>query len=380
MDFTKLTTYLEQRDSNLIPDCRLVVFQDHACLYDRSFSRADVAPSEQNKDMYFLFSASKVITCTAALRLIEDGKLGMDDPVSKYLPEFAELYKWENGNVVPVKNVLTVRHLFSMQGGLTYDLGHPEIQKIKADTNNQATTRDIMRGIAKMPLSFEPGENYQYSLCHDVLAAVVEVAAGMKFSAYLHAVIFDPLGMKDITLHSSDAVDARLKQQYCVDQYTFSAVPKAANCPYILTEQYESGGAGMISTLEDYIIFADAMACGSSKDGYRILKPETVELMHTNQLCEKGLQTYRGVYSNRKEGCGYACGVRTMMDPKADWSYSPVGEFGWDGAAGAYTVIDPKNHISLYYAQHVMGAPYTAPYSSSLHHSIRNFVYQAIKG
>lgn len=376
MDFTKLTTYLEQRDSNLIPDCRLVVFQDHACLYDRSFSRADVAPSEQNKDMYFLFSASKVITCTAALRLIEDGKLGMDDPVSKYLPEFAELYKWENGNVVPVKNVLTVRHLFSMQGGLTYDLGHPEIQKIKADTNNQATTRDIMRGIAKMPLSFEPGENFQYSLCHDVLAAVVEVASGKRFSEYLHEVIFDPLGMKDITMRPTPDVMARMKQQYAVDGFSLKAVKKEATCPYILSDRYESGGAGMIATLEDYILFVDTMACGTSKDGYRILKPETIKLMQTNQLEGKSLQTYR-VACMRKEGHGYGCGVRTVIDPTAAFSKGPVGEFGWDGAAGAYCLIDPENHVSLYFAMHVLNCGYAY---QNMHHAIRNHVYEAIKG
>lgn len=378
MDFSRLTKYLEQLDHNMIPDCRLVVYKDHECLYDRCFAREDVDSSESKKDMYYLFSASKVITCTAALRLMDEGKINIDDNVSKYLPEFAELYIQKDGVKTLAKTPLTIRHLFSMQGGLTYDLGNIEIKKIINATNNQATTREMMRGIAKMPLLFEPGENYNYSLCHDVLAAVVEVASGKKFSEYLREVIFDPLGMKDITMRCTENVAARLKQQYGIDQYTFTALKQQAVCPYILTEQYESGGAGMISTVEDYIKFADAMACGATKDGYRILKPETLELMHTNQLNERSLKTYRA--GNRKEGCGYAFGVRTMMEPDADWSYSPIGEFGWDGAAGAYCVIDTENHLSIYLAQHVLGGAYTAPYISSVHHSIRNFVYEAIKG
>ncbi len=376
MNFSGLINYLEQRDKNLIPECRVVVYKDHECLLDQSFASNDVAESEKNKDMYYLFSASKVITCTSALRLVQDGKLGIDDPVSKYLPEFAELYIIKDGKRVPAKNTLTVRHLFSMQGGLTYNLGHEEIQKIKDATDNKATTREIMRGIAKMPLSFEPGEKYQYSLCHDVLAAVVEVASGKQFSDYLHEIIFDPLGMKDITLRPTEKVLARMKQQYVADGYSLKAVPKAAECPYILSERYESGGAGMISTLEDYAIFVDAMACGTSKDGYRILKPESIRLMQTNQLGEQSLKTYL-VSGYRKAGYGYGCGVRTMMDPKAALSKGPVGEFGWDGAAGAYCLIDPENHISLYFAMHVLNCAYAY---QNVHHSIRNFVYEAIKG
>ncbi len=373
MDFSGLTNYLTNLDNNLIPDCEIAVYKDHECIYKNSFIKPVYTTEEANKDMYFLFSASKVITCTAAMRLFEDGKIGLDDPVSKYLPEFAQLYVKAENNTVPAKNTLTIRHLFSMQGGFNYNLRYESIQKVINESNNQASTREIVAAIAKMPLEFEPGDNYLYSLCHDILAAVIEVASGKKFSKYLKEVIFKPLGMNDTTFVSTNEVYSRMKQQYQVDPATFTAIPKEPTCAYALSQNYESGGAGLISTLEDYVKFTDAMACGESKDGYRILKPETVEIMKTNQLGEKSLKTFRANPNNK--GYGYAMGVRTMMDRDIEHALSPVGEFGWDGAAGAYCLIDTENHLSVFYAQHVLGCAYAY---SNVHKAIRNLVYKGL--
>lgn len=374
MNFTELENYLKKIDTNLIPDCEIAVYKDHECLYKNSFSRPDYPAEENEKDLYYLFSASKVITCTAALRLVEDGKLGIDDPVSKYLPEFTRLYVLKDGEKVPAKNTLTVRHLFSMQGGFNYNLGFEGIKRVKAETDNKASTREIVAAIAEMPLSFEPGENYQYSLCHDILAAVIEVASGKKFSEYLNEVIFAPLSVKNISFVPTDEIMKRMKQQYVVDPVTFTAMPQSATCAYRLSDNYESGGAGMIASLADYIKIADAIACGESADGYRILKPETVQLMKTNQLCETALNTFRSPTSHFK-GYGYGMGVRTMMDRRADNSLSPVGEFGWDGAAGAFCLIDTDNHLSIFYAQHVLGCGYVY---TNVHKAIRNLVYKAL--
>ena len=206
MNFTELENYLKNIDTNIIPDCEIAVYKDHKCLYKNSFARPNYPEEEKEKDLYYLFSASKVITCTAAMRLIEDEKLRLDDPVSKYLPEFANLYVLKEGKKVPAENTLTVRHLMSMQGGFTYDLGFEGIKRVREESNNKATTREVVSALARMPLSFEPGENYQYSLCHDILAAVIEVASGKKFSEYLNEVIFSPLGIKDITFTPTEDV------------------------------------------------------------------------------------------------------------------------------------------------------------------------------
>ena len=262
MNFIELENYMKNIDTNIIPDCEIAVYKDHKCLYKNSFSRPNYPVEESEKDLYYLFSASKVITCTAAMRLIEDKKLGIDDPVSKYLPEFAKLYVLKEGQKVPAKNTLTVRHLMSMQGGFTYNLGFEGIKRVREESNNKATTREVVSALADMPLSFEPGENYQYSLCHDILAAVIEVASGKKFSEYLNEVIFSPLGMKDMTFTPNEDVIKRMKRQYRLDLRYFTAVPQEPECVFRLTENHESGGAGMIGSLNDYIKFADALACG----------------------------------------------------------------------------------------------------------------------
>ena len=374
MNFTELTNYLSKIDTNLIPDCEIAVYKNHECLYKNSFSRPDYPKEEAKKDLYYLFSASKVITCTAALRLVEENKIGIDDPVSKYLPEFAELYVLKGDKKVPAKNTLLIRHLFSMQGGFTYDLGYESIRRVKEESHNKASTREIVAAIAKMPLAFEPGEDYRYSLCHDILAAVVEVASGKKFSEYLNEIIFAPLGMKDFTFYPTDDVMSRFKQQYRVDPETFTALPVEPNCSYRLSENYESGGAGMIGSLNDYAKFTDALASGESKDGYRLLRPETVALMKSNQLCEIGLNNFRT--NNHNKGYGYGMGVRTLMDQKIENTLSPIGEFGWDGAAGAYCLIDTDNKLSIFYAQHVNGCSYVY---SHVHKAIRNLVYKALE-
>lgn len=374
MDFSKLTDYLTHLDHNLIPDCEIVVYKDHECIYKNAFSKPDYDNKEAEKDTYFLFSATKVITCTAALRLVEEGKMGLDDAVSKYLPEFGELYVRNGNDKVPAKNTLTIRHLFSMQGGFTYYFGYESIQKAIKESNYKGSTREIVASIAQMPLEFEPGENYHYSLCHDILAAVVEIVTGKKFSEYLNEVIFAPLGMKDTTFRITDDMLSRMKQQYYVDPVTLTAMPKKAECAYSFSENYDSGGAGLISTLEDYAKFVDALACGESKDGYRLLKPETVELMKTNQLNETGINTLKNSLSQGL-GYGYGLGVRTLIDPKLAGSLSPVGEFGWDGAAGAFCLVDTENNLSIFYAQHVLGCKYAYV---NVHKAIKNLVYKGI--
>ena len=375
MDFSNLTKYLENLDTNLIPDCEIAVYKDHECLYKNSFCKEDYDPKEAGKDTYFIFSCTKVITVVSALRLVEEGKMGLDDPVSKFLPEFAKLYVKKGNETFQAKKILTVRHLFSMQGGYTYFYGYDSIQKVIKDSDGKASTREVVAAMAEFPLEFEPGDDFCYSLCHDILATVVEVVSGKKFSEYLNEVIFAPLGMKDTTFEATEEMLSRMKQQYRVDPITSCAVPKEATCNYKFTENYESGGAGLISTLEDYTKFADALACGESKDGYRILKPETVELLKTNQLSdEKVLDKFRK-YFIQNSGYGYGLGVRTLMDEKMAFSLAPKGEFGWDGAAGSLCSIDTDNHISIFYAQHVLRCSYAY---STVHRAIKNLVYKAI--
>ncbi len=379
MDFTRLENYLKNVDKNMVPSLRCIVKKGNDTVFEYFDARQDVYESEKEKELYYLFSATKVITCSAVMRLHEEGKLSIDDPVYKYLPEFKELYiggSWQRTHMCidqtmpKAKNTLLIKHLMSMTGGYTYDLGHPEIQKVKEETNNNATTREIVRAIGKMPILFEPGENFNYSLCHDILAAIVEVVTGISFFEYLDKIIFTPLGMKDTFFLPTEEQLKRMHNQYMVRPGFFIAMEQAPVCIYATTNKHESGGAGLVSTISDYAKFASCLATGTSKDGYRLLKKETVDLMRTPQLCEKAQATYEA----GRPGYSYGLGVRTHVDPSKSGGLAPVGEFGWDGAAGAFTVIDPDNKISIVYTQHVLACGYCY---SHIHQTVRNLVYEA---
>ncbi|MBR4881771.1 MAG: beta-lactamase family protein, partial [Clostridia bacterium] len=358
MDFSAIKNYLDNVDGNLVPFRECLVTVNGKEVFRHSCCQAEAAEQERGKDTYYIFSKRKISTCVAAMRLVEEGKMSLDDPVSKYLPEFDELYiggsyarcaEVRDDDMPKAKNPLLIKNLFAMGGGLTYNLGHPEIRKVREATDDKADTRQIASAIAKMPLLFEPGEDYSYSLCHDVLGAVIEVVSGKSLFNYFNEIIFAPLGMKDTVFHPDKEYLDRMHAQYMVYPQKQVAVLRETGCVYALSDNYLSGGAGLASTLEDYSKLLTCLACGESESGYRILKPETVALMHTPQLCEKAQKTFSA--NPNLMGYSYGLGVRTHVDGSVSNSLSPVGEFGWDGAAGAFGMVDTVNKVSITYMQ-----------------------------
>lgn len=221
-----------------------------------------------------------------------------------------------------------------------------------------------------MPLIFDPGARFNYSLCHDVLAGVVEAISGMSYGEYLKKNIFEPLGIQEMCFHVTDAILPRISAQYVHDPKLKKPVPTELSCPYKLSEKYESGGAGLVGGARDYILLADALACGGlGKTGHRILNPKTVDLMRKNHLNEAQLNSF----GRQDSGYSYGLGVRTKIKQKENNAYSPLGEFGWDGAAGAFILIDPENKLSLFYVQHVRGY---SPMHQNGHNILRDLTYQ----
>lgn len=370
----ELDNYL---DTLPVPSADLTVWLDHKEIYRHTsghFDKEKTTPIT-GEEHYFLYSASKITTCTAALMLYERGLIGIDDPVSKYLPEYADLTVEENGSIRPAKTTLTIRHLFTMTGGLDYVLERDEIKEAIAIGGGDASTREIVRAIAKKPLLFDPGTHFNYSLCHDVLAAVIEVASGMSFGEFLRKNIWEPLGMKETTVkRPSSELLTKIPDQYTAVDGTIKNMDKS--CCYQLSDSYESGGAGIISTPNDYILFIDALASGGvSKNGVHILKKESIDLMRTPQLSETALEDFKENCSN-KPGYSYAFGVRTHIDKEASRLKSPIGEFGWDGAAGAYVLIDVEKKLSILYFQHVIRHSYAY---DVIHPTIANAVYDYLE-
>lgn len=376
MDFTKLAAYLDSIPTLGVPGCDMAVYKDHELLFRHSAGYRDEAKTEPVRpdDTYNLYSCTKVTATCAAMRLVESGALRLDAPVSDYLPAYKSLTVRDGDQVRPAKNVMTVRHLMSMQSGLNYDLATPAIQRVIQETNGRATTRQLADAKAEDPLKFEPGTDFLYSASHDVLAAVIEVVSGKKFSDYLRETIWQPLGMPTVCFLLPEKDKARQCAQYVYNPETnaFDVMPREA-LSYRLTPNYESGGAGLVSDIHDYAVFLDALACdGEAKDGYRVLSPETIQLWSANQLCPQGRRSFDAW---NRYGYSYALGVRTRVT-LAKGGRGQLGEFGWDGAAGAWAMVDPTNHLSAIYLMHVRSYGYGY---DVIHPTLRELIYEALE-
>lgn len=376
MEFSILDKFMNDMPLRGVPGSELSISYKGETVYRKAVGYADKdmkRPLSKN-DISWIFSCSKVITCLAAMRLIEDGRISLDDPVSKYIPEYADvkIFDQNTGCFRNPSAVMTVKHLFTMQGGLNYDINSEFIKASSAE--GKTSTLDILKAIAKIPLEFEPGSHYKYSLCHDVLAGVVEVASSMRFSDYLKKYFFDPLDIKDMGFRP----DKEQKSRFC-DQFRYSnGTGISEYCglsnPYILSDEYESGGAGLFSTVDDYMKIITVIANGGkTKDGYSLLRPETIELLTVNRLEGNILNDFA---TSRLYGYGWGLCGRVHMNPTISCSMSSVGEFGWDGAAGAFSMIDTKRNVAFYFGINVFNFIYGYNF---LHQHIRNLVYNALE-
>lgn len=379
MDFTYLRDFQDRLTSWRIPgnDCMVKIGHETVYRYQSGFSNMEEGKKMQGDELYYLWSCSKPITCTLALKLYEQGLYLLNDPLYEYMPEFKDMtvaHKNEDGTtrLEPAKNPIRVRDLFTMSAGFTYNMNTPEIQAVKEATNGRCPTREIAKAVAKSPLQFEPGTRWSYSLCHDVLSAFIETVAGMRTRDWAKKVLFDPLGMDDTCYNlPSPEKMARMAVQYNFRDDLDKALPTAGTCGHMLGSEYDSGGAGIVSTIEDYMKFATAMANGgAAENGERVLASSTIDMMRTNCLNETQLKDFSW---SQLCGYGYGLGVRTMIDPITAGTGGAVGEFGWGGAAGAYLILDPARKLAVVYAHHMLNnqEPWFSP-------RLRNVVYACL--
>ena len=377
MDFSHLRAFLDELVEGIIPGVDLAVSIHHKTVFRHHAGFADKEKGLRMKgdETYFGYSVTKLLTCVCALTLFEKGAFLMSDPIKEYLPEFGDMQVAEidnTGNVSlhKAKRDITFRDLFTMTAGLNYNLGTKELLETVKSTGGEAPTREIMRAIAKSPLSFDPGEHWQYSLCHDVLGGLIEVISGMRFETYMKKTLFEPLEMKSSALHLTDSLSERLAMQY-INEDEKGVKPIHTQNPYVLGSKYDSGGAGLITSVEDYLRFADMLAMGGvGATGERILSKATIDLMRTNHLNDVQMKDFNWI---QMTGYGYGLGVRTMVD-RSRGSLSPVGEFGWGGAAGAYVLIDPERELAVYFAEHMRNS--LEPF---VHPRIRNILYSCLE-
>ncbi|MBO4903453.1 MAG: beta-lactamase family protein [Lachnospiraceae bacterium] len=392
MDFSRLTAYLDGlQETYSMPMGDLKIMRDHETVYRHSFGFSDLDRKSPLSDrhLFRLYSATKPVTMTAVLQLKEQGKLDLTDLLSDYLPEYEEMtvadtYElYPDGPVCsstshPAKRPIRLIDLMTMSAGFSYDTQDPNILQAVRDSHGTADTRTVIAALSKTPLMYEPGTRWYYSLAHDVLAAVVETVSGMRFSEYLRKNIFEPLGAEDLYFHFEGRPEdgSRVCDIYTGTDGTVPIVPADAadRDTYCFSPNYDSGGAGLIASVDAYSMIADALACGGvGKTGARILQPETVEMFRHAYTLDGQLK--RDFDTWERTGYEYGLGVRVLVDDTC--SKSPVGEFGWDGAAGAYVMIDTKNRLSVFYAEHVLGFPDNY---YVIHPHIRDLVYLCLFG
>ncbi len=375
MDFAPLKSFLDTLPGIGIPGCDCAVWYGHRPVFRHFTGLADRGSARRmsGRELYFIYSATKPITCTTALTLYDKGLFLLNDPLYEYLPEYRHMTVSDGDGEHPAQRDITVRDLFTMSAGFDYDLVSAPLLELRREKPD-FTTRDFARAHAKNPLHCEPGTHFNYSLCHDILGALIEAVSGKSFGEYMREAVLDPIGMKDTGFSTDRLYPERMAALYQYDNDTrVTGDAEAVNVFRCGSSRYESGGAGLVSCVDDYILFADMLSAkGLAVSGERILSEGAVELMRTNQLDET--RRLRDFNWPQAAGYGYGLGVRTMMDRAACGSTGSVGEFGWDGAAGAYMLADPNRGLAVFYAQHVLGNFANV----HIHPRMRNIIYACL--
>lgn len=329
------------------------------------FADAERGYSMKRDTIIRLYSMSKPVTAVAVMILAERGEIDLWDPVSKYLPCFAGQKVWDDsrGEICAEREV-TIYDLLNMTSGITYPDEATEpgrrmgalVEKLVTarERGERVDTMAYMREIASVPLVFQPGDRWMYGFSADVLGGVVEAASGRTFGDFLRDEIFEPLDMPDTGFFVPKEKQERFAQAY--EQTEKGLVPHVgAHLGEYYGEDvaFESGGAGLVSTLDDYARFASMLVHGGTYNGKRILGRKTVDFMAGNHLTERQAASLNW---DSVRGYGYGCLMRVLTDAGAAGSNASIGEFGWDGWTGNYVTMDRKEDLVFLYFIQLCGA------------------------
>ncbi|HWQ39876.1 MAG TPA: serine hydrolase domain-containing protein [Burkholderiales bacterium] len=373
--------YQRAVDSGELPGAVIMIARDGKLAYAKALGWQDKARNVAMKEdsIFRIYSMTKPVVSVAAMILVEEGLLGLHEPISKYLPEFKDMKVGVEGTDaagqptftrVDAKRQITVQDLLRHTSGLTYGafVQRTAVQRLYKDAglwSQKWILEDFCKALAKLPLQHEPGTTWEYGHSTDVLGRVVEVVSGKPLDRFLAERIFMPLGMNDTAFHVPAGKHARLAEPI-PDKYT-GTVPELIDVRQPAT--FFAGGHGLVSTAGDYLRFTQMLLNGGELDGVRILGPRTVEYMASNHLHEK---IAKGTNYLPGPGYGFGLGFATRLEVgMSEWPGS-VGEFFWGGYAGTYFWIDPEANLAVTYMSQ---EPARRNHYRVL---LRNTVYQAI--
>ena len=317
------------------------------------------------KDALFrIYSMSKPITGVAAMMLYEEGKFQLSDPVEKFVPELANLNVLEDGETRPAENKMTMLHLLTHTGGLSYGFNpaDPVDQQYREAAPFEGKNLDeFAERLGTLPLKFEPGARWHYSVAVDVTGLVVERLSGQSFDVFLQERIFGPLGMEDTFFNvPEDKMDRFLPNHYWDgENEKLMEMGEESFTSYTGTELF-SGGGGLVSTTMDYLRFSEMVRRGGELDGVRLLSPKTVAYMTANHLpaAIDGGGSGENPFGQGASGFGFGLGWGVVTDPVAAQVIGSAGEYNWGGAAGTVFWIDPVEDMVVIGMIQLMGSPW----------------------
>jgi CubicO group peptidase (beta-lactamase class C family) len=303
-------------------------------------------PAMTDDAIFRIYSMTKPIVSVAAMMLVEEGRLLITDPVSKYIPAFANakvgIVNGDRLGLAPLKRPITVQDLMRHTSGLTYGFtGVSPVQKLTRAANvvnSNQTLAENVDAMAALPLMHQPGEVWEYSLSTDVLGRVVEIVEGASLGEVLRARLFGPLDMVDTAFFTPEAKFARRADPFSFDFMTAAGIDAR---DVMTPPKFESGGGGLMSTLGDYSRFAAMLSGGGALDGVRILSPQTLAFMASDHLDAKVERSHFLLWPGHGFGLGFA--VRT--DPGKAPTAGSVGEFFWGGMMGTAFWVWPRDSL-----------------------------------
>ena len=362
MNTHSLNALLYSIPDTIVPefDCTVHVKSQSVFRYRKGFT---------DSSMFWLYSCTKVFTCTAILKLIEEGKIGLYDNLCSYFPEFSDMNVREGNSVRISEKKIRIYDLLRMCSGFDYDLNDPSIESI---IRSGKPAGESIKYLSKKNLLFEPDTDFRYGLSHDILGAVIEKVTGKTLGQYLNETFFSPLGMKHSGFDPEAIPDKVMQKQYYYNEASESLTDYGPfTNEFRFHKGYHSGGAGLVSTMEDVCTFADFLANGGTdKSGKQLLRPESIRLMSTASLTPNELQSFHNDWDYYKN-YSYGLGVRTYMENTSGERGCP-GEFGWNGASGSFLLIDPMHELTLFFAMHVRNCSWVC---DKLYNQLRNCLY-----
>lgn len=360
----------------------ICVIKNNEEIYRKQYGYSDkekgkVMPSNA---IYRMYSMTKPITSVAMMILVERGIVDLNEPVSNYMDTYKNPKVIYNGQLVDAKREVLIRDIMNMTSGMPYpDANTPAEQKVGELYNilqreqregKSRSTVEWCSELGKLPLEFNPGEKWKYGTSADVCGAVIELASGKRFSDFLQDEIFEPLGMKDTAFYVPEEKWDRFTQVY---EHTDDGILKPYEgrhlgmTDYTRLPEFESGGAGLVSTVDDYKRFAMMLLNNGEYNGRTILHRKAMDYIKTPCVSDE-LLAGRNMDSQR--GYSYGNLMRIMKYPQESGTLGSVGEFGWDGWTGNYFFVDPaENMVMLYFIQRISSGRITTI------NKLRNAIY-----